>query len=159
MIKTIALVIPIIMLIGCLDLPTDIEDRQRISSAQVYDAVKAATGFKIAPLDNIYLSYSKEELRDCLETEQWIRDIPYIPEIRDCDDFAFPIMSYIKFLKMPGIALGVIKYRYKRLDGYVYHMANIFMDPNLNIWIIDWKHYPGIFWTYNKNWKVYEVIL
>jgi len=125
-IVTITLALALLVLqAGCLTLPTDIDQRDRITGRQVFRAVVEATRFEIAPLDGTYLSYSTEELRYCLETAQWIRELPYIPDLRDCDEFAGAVMTHIK-LSMPGIPFGLIKYRYVQLEEVIYHMANQF---------------------------------
>lgn len=155
-----ALLVITSMLAGCPDIATEPEDRQMVSSAQVFNAVKSATGFEIAPLDNTYLLYSREELSDKLEANcGWIRDLPRMGDYRDCDEFAFLTMDFIKVFNLPGIPFGVIKYRYYYLGEPIYHMANIFVDSATNVWIIDFWRDGATFYSFHPSWFVFSVLI
>jgi len=127
------------------NVPTGVE-REWIPGASIKSAVvDAAAGNivmfdvkNIVPWDGAYFSYTVEELRDWLEQGQWIADRPYKPNTNDCDDFAISFMVYVRQGgAFPGAPFGLIRLRED--DRITAHMANIFIDADLTVWLVDWR--------------------
>ena len=88
--------------------------------------------------DKVYRLTTIEEMKRFLEFDD-TNELEYIPEYRDCDDFARLLRARVERWT-PGLAFGYI-----HIKGGS-HAVNIFVDVNYDVWYIE----PGT--DYIKPW-------
>ena len=147
----------LLALISC-TLPTeDISDRYIFTQTQVRNAIEGEIRIRktlITLDDNRYLGYTQEEFYEILAGFESTRDIRRIPEYRDCNRFAKFLSGNIALL-YPGIIFGTIKYQ---VQGHsVPHLANIFLDTHLDVYILDYFRTGSILWDVDPFAVYYRV--
>jgi len=148
----------ILLLCASCAIPTeDIDSRHVFTQTEVRNAITSqirSPYLTVELYDWRYLGYTREELYDILAGFEPVQDVRFISDYRDCDNFAWFLRGNITFL-YPGILFGLVEYRVAA--GRAPHLANVFLDTNLDVYILDFKQTGNILWDVDPSFLYYKV--